>query len=80
MDYNLTFPASAAETDLNVWVRAEERDAKFYVKGSSDKKTADGNERLNVGELPKSGEAKQIIITVEYNGENFDYNLNITVQ
>lgn len=79
-DYNLTFPAGNAENDLYLWIRAEEREARFCIKDSSESKQADGKERLDIGELPKSGESKTIVITVSHEGQEFNYNLNIKVE
>ena len=74
--------ADAAEGVLYLWILGEEREAKFNLKGASESsaKEADGSNRYEISPLPKKNETKTFIIVMSYEGEEFEYNLNVTVK
>jgi len=41
---------------------------------------ADGSHRYEITPMPKKGEAKTFIIVMSYNGEEFEYNLNVSIK
>ena len=82
LDYNVEVSADAAEGEVYLWILGEEREAKFRLKGASESsaKEANGNDRYEISPLPKKNETKTFVIVMSYDGEEFEYNLNVTVK
>jgi len=82
LDYNVEFSSDSAEGEFYLWILGEESEAKFRLKGETESSAveADGSHRYEITPMPKKGEAKTFIIVMSYNGEEFEYNLNVSIK
>ncbi|MGP1437960.1 MAG: formylglycine-generating enzyme family protein [Treponema sp.] len=81
IDYNVEIDEDDTGVDFHLWILGEEKEAVFRIKTMNEtiNTKANGKERLLSGRFPFETKCRSFVILLMYNGQQFEYNLNICV-